>query len=474
LREAGTKAVVQRNRLEHHRLVAEFNQLLETYRIGLEAVTPARRLTESELVRLLYQSFNPPDRQAANRNRDLESLLNTDWTEGVRFLDLGGVLKAVVTLSELPEATFASLPRPILAVDFPCQLVLSIRVPDQAAKVRKLRRLLKKSLAFQLRKDGSRRRDFQAAALEKDTVDTLTSAVTSSQRLVEIELAVIVSSSKVVHTTTEREQAEQELAQRVESVLQAFGQMNGARGYREDTALLPTFISFLPGIQGVRKTSREFTLLSGQAADFVPIEVPWTGTHIGTPAFLTRTREGTFLRFNPFSAELTNTNILVTGKTGSGKSFLVKQLLLQLQLLNPRIAIVTKGADYRALIELLGGQYREISLRTKLVKNPWDIDSPTHQPDSVQIAGVASLAFHMAGKTGTDDAVVLNFLEKAVQMTYERLLAIGKTPRFSDLQWTLEHYPCERLGRRRKSLGHRGPDPRLRLRALAYGGGASL
>jgi type IV secretory pathway VirB4 component len=246
-----------------------------------------------------------------------------------------------------------------------------------------------------------------------------------------------------VHTTTEREQAEQELAQRVESVLQAFGQMNGARGYREDTALLPTFISFLPGIQGVRKTSREFTLLSGQAADFVPIEVPWTGTHIGTPAFLTRTREGTFLRFNPFSAELTNANILVTGKTGSGKSFLVKQLLLQLQLLNPRIAIVTKGADYRALIELLGGQYREISLRTKLVKNPWDVDSPTHQPDSVQIASVAALAFHMAGKTGTDDAVVLNFLEKAVQMTYERLLAIGKTPRFSDLQWTLEHYPCE-------------------------------
>jgi hypothetical protein len=441
--ETGTKFVVQRNRLEHKRLVAEFNQLLETYRIGLEAITPVRRLTEPELVHLLYQSFNPADWQTANRHRDLESLLNTDWAEGGRFLDLGGVLKAVVTLSELPEATFASLPRPLLAVDFPCDLVLSIRVPDQAAKVRKLRRLLKKSLAFQLRKDGSRRRDFGAAALEKDTVDTLTSAVTSSQRLVEIELAVIVSSSKVSHTMTERERAEQELAQRVESVLQALGQINGARGYREDTALLPTFISFLPGVQGVRKSNREFTLLSGQAADFIPIEVPWTGTHNGATAFLTRTREGTFLRFNPFSAELTNANILVTGKTGSGKSFLVKQLLLQLQVLNPRIAIVTKGADYRALIELLGGQYREISLRTRLVKNPWDLNNATHEPDSAQVAGVASLAFHMGGKTGSDDAVVLNFLEKAVRMTYERLLAIGKIPRFSDLQWTLEHYPCE-------------------------------
>ena len=393
-------------------------------------------------MQLLYHSLNPADRQILS-HKPQDSLLNTDWSEGIRYLDLGGVLKAVVTLSELPEATFASLLRPLMSLDFTSEIVLNVSVPNQAAKVRKLRRLLKKSLAFQLRKDGSRRRDFQAAALEKDTVETLTSAITSSQRITEIELAVIVSASTIAHTSAEREKAEQELAQRVESVLQAFGQMNGARGYREDTALLPTFIAFLPGVHGVRKMNREFTLLSSQSADFVPIEIPWTGTHDDTPAFLTRTREGTLLRFNPFSPEMTNGNILVTGKTGSGKSFLIKQLLLQLEVSNPRIAIVTKGADYRALVELLGGQYREISLRTNLVKNPWDLRDNKEEPDSAQIAGVASLAFHMAGKTGSDDAVILNFLEKAVRMTYERLLAIGKTPRFSDLKWTLEHYPFE-------------------------------
>lgn len=440
--EARTRALVQRNREEHNRLVAEFNQFLETYRIGLEAITPVRRLGEAELMQLVYRSLNPADRQTPSRNPQ-DALVNTDWSEGNRYLDLGGALRAVVTLSELPEATFASLLRPLMALDFSSELVVNVRVPNQAAKVRKLRRLLKKSLAFQLRKDGSRRRDFQAAALEKDTVDTLTSAITSSQRLVEIEAAVIVSSRAIARAAAEREKAELEVAHRVESVLQAFGQMNGARGYREDTALLPTFISFLPGLHGARKTNREFTLLSGQTADFVPIELPWDGTHDGMPAFLTRTREGTFLRLNPFSPELTNANILVTGKTGSGKSFLIKQLLLQLQILNPRIAIVTKGADYRALVELLGGQYREISLRTNLVKNPWDLRGDAVEPDAAQIAGVASLAFHMAGKTGSDDAVTLNFLEKAVQMTYERLLAIGKTPRFSDLKWTLEHYPFE-------------------------------
>src|SRR5260370_37859135 len=97
---------------------------------------------------------------------------------------------AIVTLSAFTEAPFASLLRPLLALDFSSEVVLNMCVPDQAAKGRKLRVLLKKSLAFQLRKDGSRRRDFQAAALEKDTVDTLASAITSSQRSVEIELAV--------------------------------------------------------------------------------------------------------------------------------------------------------------------------------------------------------------------------------------------------------------------------------------------
>ena len=443
LKETRTTALVQRNRKEHNRLVAQFNHILETYSLGLQAITPLRRLTESELVELVHHALNPTERQLPKVNKQASGLMNTDWFEGVRLLDLGGIAKTVVTLSELPEATFASLLRPLMALDFSSEVVLNVRVPDQAAKVRKLRVLLKKSLAFQLRKDGSRRRDFQAAALEKDTVDTLASAVTSSQRIVEIEMAVVISTSTVAHSSAEREKAEQDLAHRVESVLQACGQMNGARGYREETALLSTFIAFLPGVHGVRKTNRDFTLLSGQAADFIPIERPWTGTGDGKLAFLARTREGTLLRFDPFSPELSNGNILVTGKTGSGKSFLIKQLLLQLQVLNPRIAIVTKGADYRALVELLGGQYREISLRTSLVKNAWDLQGNSVEPDSAQIAGVASLAAHMSGKTGSDDSVMLNFLEKAVRMTYERLLAIGKTPRFSDLKWTLEHYPCE-------------------------------
>src|SRR5437868_4077473 len=56
LKETRTTAFLQRNREEHNRLVAEFNHILETYRLGVEAITPLRRLTEAELVELVYRS----------------------------------------------------------------------------------------------------------------------------------------------------------------------------------------------------------------------------------------------------------------------------------------------------------------------------------------------------------------------------------------------------------------------------------
>src|SRR5204863_4429496 len=64
-------------------------------------------------------------------------------------------------------------------------------------------------------------------------------------------------------------------------------------------------------------------------------------------------------------------------------------------------------------------------------------------PDCAHSARGASRPAHMALKTVSDVSVTLDFLGDAARMTYERLLAIGTTPRFSDLKWTLEHYPSE-------------------------------
>src|SRR6266853_2275703 len=89
LKETRTRALVQRNREEHNRLVGEFNQVLETYRMGLVAITPVRRLSEPEVIELVYHALNPADRQLPKAKKQSAALMNTDWFEGVRFLDLG-------------------------------------------------------------------------------------------------------------------------------------------------------------------------------------------------------------------------------------------------------------------------------------------------------------------------------------------------------------------------------------------------
>src|SRR2546429_1393726 len=73
-----TKALVQRNREEHHRLAAEFHQILETYRVGLEAIAPVRRLSEPQLVELVYHALNPTDRQLPTTEKQSAALMNTD------------------------------------------------------------------------------------------------------------------------------------------------------------------------------------------------------------------------------------------------------------------------------------------------------------------------------------------------------------------------------------------------------------
>ena len=53
--------------------------------------------------------------------------------------------------------------------------------------------------------------------------------------------------------------------------------------------------------------------------------------------------------------------MLVTGKTGAGKSFLVADLILQQRRRGAAVFVLDKGDSYRRLAELLDGQYLRLS-----------------------------------------------------------------------------------------------------------------
>ena len=75
------------------------------------------------------------------------------------------------------------------------------------------------------------------------------------------------------------------------------------------------------------------------------------------------------MAFDPWDGD-TAPHMLVTGKTGAGKSFLVADLILQQRRRGAAVFVLDKGDSYRRLAELLGGQSVRLSAESPLTINP--------------------------------------------------------------------------------------------------------
>lgn len=101
----------------------------------------------------------------------------------------------------------------------------------------------------------------------------------------------------------------------------------------------------------------------------------------GTPMFL-----------NPYDKKaVNNTNGLVIGQAGSGKSFLVKLLTSRSALMNIHTAIIDPEGEYGPLAIALGGVSIEISNRSKERINPFDISEEEELDDDGNSLGYATV-----------------------------------------------------------------------------------
>src|SRR6185312_9676802 len=112
---------------------------------------------------------------------------------------------------------------------------------------------------------------------------------------------------------------------------------------------------------------------SSVLADFLPLFAVGRGFPI--PRVMLRNRDGGLFSFDPFAKSLTNSNQIVSGGSGSGKSFLTQLLLFQMLKEAPTVYILDIGGSYKRLCENLGGQYIELGLTSGLSINPFDLNS---------------------------------------------------------------------------------------------------
>ena len=445
---------VERSRQEHQDLLAEFESLLGGVETALGAAElGARRLTDHELFIEAKRALNPlaadsrPYRrgdqqlQYSSAREQITDVSIVDETDS--YLNLGGILYSFVSLKELPDATFPGVLRELIGLDFPIIVNAQITIPDQAKVLKGYKGRLRKMQAAQRDSNGGFRINVEAHVAEEQLVRVQQDIISSSVKAAKLSLVVGTRTSQPAATTSELEQAERTIDNRRQQLLYAIARMNGAKAVAETLAKRRLFFSSLPGMADADK--RDQDLLTSNAADLMPVEMPWRGTP-RSPLFLLETPYRQLIPFSLFDPGLSDANMLVMAKSGGGKTFMVQQFLLMAARDNPLISILERGDSYRPLVELMGGRMITMSLDTDQTLNPWDLAEGEKEPSKDQVAFLKNLTRHMLGEGRAEDTELLdNLITEAILRTYKRaaIRPSNPIPTFSDLRDELAQWRDE-------------------------------
>jgi hypothetical protein len=445
---------IERTRREHEDLLAEFNSLMAGVEATLQATGMAmRRMTHEAIFLEVKRALNPlaedivryrsPERSLIYESARSQMANANIEDETDDYLKLAGLLYSWITLKDLPDATFPGILRELALMDFPLVVNAEVILPDQAKMVKHYKSRLRKMLAAQRDFHGGFRINVDAQVAEGQLMKVLENLISSSLKSCHISLIVAVRTSKPARNRLEREEAERILADRRQRVLHAITRMNGARGIPETLAQKRLFFAGLPAMAGENK--RELDALTLNAADLLPVEMPWRGTP-HSPLILFETPQRHLIPFSPFDSSLGDANMLVMAKSGGGKTFMAQLFLLMMARANPLISILERGDSYRPLVELMGGRVIDVDLEGSETLNPWDLPAGETAPSKDKIAFLKNLTRHMLGESpGSDTSLLDNLISDAIARTYKRcaIRYSNPIPTFNDLREELAQWRDE-------------------------------
>ncbi len=330
------KKAIQRTRKEHETYLAEFESILRGVEGSMEAANLGpRRLSTQELFEELKHSQHPTrrDRRAyipgeemfeyrsAREQATQASILN----ETESYLNIDGYLYSVVSLKELPDATFPGMLQNFSTLGFPIVISGQVVIPDQVKVLKGYKKRLQKMTAAQKDANGNFKSNPEAEVAQAQLIQVQRDIISSSLKTAKLSLSVVVRTSRQAVTLGDLERSERELANRTQEVLNAFTHMNGAKAVMETIAKRRIFLGTLPGMAEPDK--RDQDMLTSNVADLVPVEMPWTGTR-RSPLILFETPYRQLIPFSMFDPDLSDANGLLMAKSGGGKTLAAQQMLL--------------------------------------------------------------------------------------------------------------------------------------------------
>lgn len=391
-------------------------------------------LSEAETFQLIYNQWNP-DRPIAPQNLPSHDLRDqvalTDVIIGIDSFRIGNVAHKVISLKLLPEQTYASMAEVLAQLPFDSKLHLSIETQDQQKEISALQ--LQRRMTFSQVSGAKGVSDLDAQAKLKDLEEVLAQMIQGSEKIFRMGLQVVLRSFD-----------EDELNSQVSETLRTLRSLSGAEGLIETHATFDIFRDV--ALPNARSKERMHKVTSSVLADFLPLFA--VGRGFPVPRVILRNRDGGLFSFDPFAKTLTNSNQIVSGGSGSGKSFLTQLLLFQMLKEAPTVYILDIGGSYKRLCENLGGQYIELGLTSGLSINPFDLgpDASEEQRDQ-KIKLLLSITEVMTKEEGSR----IGRLEQAeIESAIREILDSKNDPTLSDLKNKLQNHPdhlIKRIGK---------------------------
>lgn len=125
------------------------------------------------------------------------------------------------------------------------------------------------------------------------------------------------------------------------------------------------------------------------AIPMLPIASEWRGT--GSPSLLTISRNGQLMAVSNWDSD-SNYNVIVAAQSGSGKSFMMNDYIVNERMRGTRVWVIDKGRSYRNLCELVGGQELSFGLNSNICLNPFTNVTDYDEDADVLYALISTMA----------------------------------------------------------------------------------
>lgn len=187
---------------------------------------------------------------------------------------------------------------------------------------------------------------------------------------------------------------------------------------------LPIFIGSFPmmwsedRVKSLLYFKKMKTTLSTESANLLPLQGEWRGTH--TPGMIFGGRRGQIMTWYPFDNNAGNYNVCVVGRSGSGKSVFMQELMTSTLGLGGKVFVLDVGRSFEKTCFLLGGQFIEFKTKTPLCLNPFST-LPINDNDAAQdaLSMLKPVLMLMAAPTRGVDDMEAALLEQAMLETWK-------------------------------------------------------